>query len=89
MAQKTTAARKGATRAPIKVERRPEVTLPLVGRVIMPPPDRIAFYVALGALAAVEIIEWPVALIIGFGHFLAEQHFSRVLQAVGEAAEAA
>ncbi|MEU8266136.1 hypothetical protein AB0B89_03135 [Sphaerisporangium sp. NPDC049002] len=67
---------------------KPSVTLPLVGRVTMPPPNRLAFYAALGLLTALEIIEWPIAVVIGVGHFLAEQHVSRALQGVGEAAEA-
>jgi hypothetical protein len=32
------------------------VTLPVVGRVRVPRPEQLAFYGALGALAAVEII---------------------------------
>ncbi|WP_405143045.1 hypothetical protein OG589_36925 [Sphaerisporangium sp. NBC_01403] len=68
--------------------RKPSVTLPVVGRVTLPPPNRLAFYAALGVLTALEIIEWPIALVIGVGHFLAEQHVSRALQGVGQAAEA-
>ncbi|MFC4530738.1 hypothetical protein [Sphaerisporangium dianthi] len=91
MAQKTTAAPErdaSEDTGPGRAAGRPGVTLPLIGRVVMPSPDRVAFYVALGLLSAFEIIEWPLALIIGFGHFLAEQHFSRALQGVGQATEA-
>ena len=42
---------------------------------------------ALGALAAVEIIEWPVALVLGVGHALMQNEHSRVAQEVGEALE--
>ena len=69
--------------------RRRQVRLPVVGTVTRPPPDRIAYYCALGVLAAVEVIEWPVALVIGTGHLLADQHWSRILRGVGEAAEEA
>ncbi|MCW2880586.1 MAG: hypothetical protein JWQ95_4686 [Sphaerisporangium sp.] len=105
MAQKSTVASDGRTRGqaakprrPVASEdttrtraeaRRPEVTLPVIGKVVLPPPDRLAFYAALGLLTAFEIIEWPLALVIGLGHFLAEQHFSRALTGVGQAAEAA
>ena len=41
------------------------VDLPLIGRVPLPRPEQLAFYGALGVLAAVEIIEWPVALRAG------------------------
>ncbi|MET8142582.1 hypothetical protein ABZU32_19930 [Sphaerisporangium sp. NPDC005288] len=64
------------------------MTLPLIGRVVLPPPDRLAFYAALGLLSAFNIIEWPLALVIGLGHFLAEQRLSRVLRGIGQAAEA-
>src|SRR4029078_10748304 len=40
---------------------------------------------ALGALAAVEIIDWPVALILAAGHVLMQNEYSRIAQEVGEA----
>jgi Ca2+-transporting ATPase len=43
------------------------VRLPGVGRVSVPPPDQLALYAALGALAAVNVITWPVALAVGAG----------------------
>ena len=46
------------------------VRLPLVGRVGVPPPRHLAFYVVLGALAGTEVIPWPVAVGIGLGHAL-------------------
>lgn len=54
------------------------IKLPIVGRMSVPPPDQLAFYGALGLLAAVELIDWPVAVAIGVGqavmaHHLAEQ----------------
>jgi xanthosine utilization system XapX-like protein len=63
------------------------VTLPLVGRVQVPRPEQLAFYGALGALAAVEIIEWPVALVLGVGHALMHNEHNRVAQEIGEALE--
>jgi hypothetical protein len=44
--------------------------LPVVGRVPFPRPDQLAFYGALAALVAVELVEWPVAVAIGAGHAL-------------------
>lgn len=61
--------------------------LPIVGRVRIPPPEQLAFYGALGALAAVEIIEWPVALALAAGHALLRNEHSRVAQEIGEALE--
>jgi hypothetical protein len=65
------------------------VTLPVVGRVHVPRPEQLAFYGALGALAAVEIIEWPVALLLGVGHALMQNEHSRVAHEIGEALEEA
>ena len=39
-------------------------------RVETPPVEHLAFYVGIGALAAAEIIEWPVALVLTAGHLL-------------------
>ena len=33
----------------------------------LPPPQRLAYYAGLGALAAFQVIEWPVAVAIGAG----------------------
>ncbi|HEY6595399.1 MAG TPA: hypothetical protein VI011_15075 [Asanoa sp.] len=33
----------------------------------LPPPRRLAYYAGLGALAVLEVIEWPVAAAIGVG----------------------
>jgi len=65
------------------------VELPLIGRVRLPRPEQLAFYGALGVLAAVEIIEWPVALVLATGHLLLQDEHSRVAQELGEALEEA
>jgi hypothetical protein len=46
------------------------VQLPVLGRVPIPRPDQLAFYGALAALVAVELVDWPVAVAIGAGHAL-------------------
>jgi hypothetical protein len=63
------------------------VTLPVVGRVRIPRPEQLAYYGALAGLAALEIIDWPIALAIGAGHALASNHHSKVAQELGEALE--
>ncbi|MET7748122.1 hypothetical protein [Micromonospora sp. NPDC005367] len=65
------------------------VQLPLLGEVAVPPADKIAYYGGLGVLAALQIIEWPVALVITAGHLLADQHFSGLAKGVGQALELA
>ncbi|MEU0506481.1 hypothetical protein [Nocardia sp. NPDC005998] len=65
------------------------VDLPVVGRVRIPPPEHLAYYGALGALAVAEIIEWPVALVLATGHWLVENQHNRLAHEVGEALEEA
>ena len=38
-----------------------------VARSFLPPPREVVYYGGLAALAAFEVIEWPVALAIGVG----------------------
>jgi hypothetical protein len=59
----------------------------VVGSVRIPRPERLAYYGALAALAAAEIIDWPIALLLGVGHALAENHNSKVAQELGSALE--
>ena len=65
------------------------VDLPGVGRVRIPPPEQLAYYGAVGALAVVGIIDWPVALVTIGGHVLAHRAHSRVAQELGKALEQA
>ncbi|WP_433462012.1 hypothetical protein [Spirillospora sp. CA-128828] len=39
----------------------------------LPPPDRLAYYTGLGALAVFGVIEWPVAAAIGAGVAIAKR----------------
>lgn len=71
-------------------EKRRQVRLPIVdATVTLPPPDRATFYVGLGALAALEVVEWPVAVVVGVGHYLATRSRSTAGKELGEAAESA
>lgn len=65
------------------------VSVPIVGRVRIPRPEQLAYYAALGALAAVEIIDWPVALVLATGHALLQNEHGRVAEEIGEALEEA
>ena len=65
------------------------VNLPVLGSTRIPRPERLAYYGALAALAAAEIIEWPIALVLAVGHALAENHHSKVAQELGSALEEA
>lgn len=50
--------------------------IPVVGTVRVPPPDQLAFYSALGVLAALNVIDWPVALAVGVGQAVLARHFT-------------
>lgn len=65
------------------------VRVPLLGEVVIPPLARVAYYTGLGMLAAVGLVEWPVAVVIAIGHVLADQHVFALLRGLGEAAELA
>ncbi|MFU8853234.1 hypothetical protein ACNAW0_19915 [Micromonospora sp. SL1-18] len=65
------------------------VEIPVLGEVAIPPPDKLAYYAGLGVLAALQVIEWPLALVITAGHLLADQHLSGVVRGLGEALESA
>jgi hypothetical protein len=43
----------------------------------LPPVERLTYYAGLGALAALGIIEWPVAAAIGVGTMLAKRALKR------------
>jgi xanthosine utilization system XapX-like protein len=53
----------------------------------IPRPEHVAYFGALGVLAAVEIIDWPIALVIAAGHVLVNNEHNRVAEQVGEALE--
>ncbi|MGW5265209.1 hypothetical protein ACWEQG_29915 [Microbispora sp. NPDC004025] len=44
-----------------------------MARTFLPPPERIMYYGGLGALAALGILEWPVAAAIGAGTLIAQR----------------
>jgi hypothetical protein len=54
------------------------VNLPSVNRVRLRHPQQLPYFGALGALAAAEIIEWPIALVLAAGHEPAENQHNKV-----------
>ena len=79
-----------ATGAAERAVSRHSVTFDVFGtRVELLPPEQLAFLAGVGVLAALEIVEWPVALVLAIGHQLAHSHHGRVLREFGEALEEA
>ena len=57
-------------------------------RLETPPVENLAFYAGLGVLAAAEIIEWPVAVVLTVGHVLMGLTHRPALRGLGEAIDA-
>lgn len=68
---------------------RTRVTVPMVGHVDLPPADELAYMAGIGALAVVGAVEWPVAVVLGAGHALANRRRNKLLREFGEALERA
>lgn len=66
-----------------------KVEFPGLGQVRLPPAESVAWIGGLVTLAAFGIMEWPVAVVIGFGHVLAQNHHVKLLKDFGEALEEA
>ena len=63
------------------------VNLPVIGQIEIPRPEQLAYYGGLAALAAFELIDWPVAVVIAAGHLMAANHHNKLLEELGEAME--
>jgi hypothetical protein len=63
--------------------------LPGVGVIRLPPKDELAFMGGVAGMAAIGVLEWPVALLLVAGHALAANRHNRLMQAFGRALEEA
>ena len=54
------------------------VTLPLVHAKVA--PEQLAYFGALGVLAALELIEWPLAAVLVAGHVVATRAHRRIVR---------
>ena len=80
-----------ADRVRAEVERmhRTGITVPLVGwRLPVPPPELLTFYGGLAALAAFDLVDWPLVVVIAVGHELARSRRPGV-RGIGESVESA
>lgn len=65
------------------------VTLPVAGTTInLPDGAALAWYTGLGAMAALELVEWPFALAVAGTHLLANHAHRRDVQELAEGIEA-
>jgi hypothetical protein len=58
-----------------------------MGTIRLPEPRRLAFYGGIAALAALGIVDWPVAVVLGIAHKLAEDDHHQSLCEFAEALE--
>lgn len=66
----------------------PHVTLPLIGlRIDLPRPERLAWYAGLGLMAAFELVDWELALIIAVGHLITDNTHSKTIAELASGAE--
>lgn len=66
-----------------------QVSLPWGGTFTLPSTDLLAFCAGTGLLAALGVVEWPVAAVLIVGHGLVESRHGRMLQEFGQALEQA
>jgi len=83
---RTSQSGRGSTKAAVKAveAHSTALTLPAVGAVQLPSKGTFAYFGAVAGLAALGLIEWPVAVIIGVGHLLAQQHGNALLEEFGQ-----
>jgi hypothetical protein len=76
-------------RAEVERMHRTGITVPLVGwRLPVPPPEALTFYGGLAALAAIDLVDWPLAVVIAIGHELARSRRPG-MRGLGESVESA
>lgn len=61
------------------------IRLPGLGVISLPPRQDLAYLAGVATLAALSVIEWPVAATLAAGHLLASTRGSKVLRDFGEA----
>jgi hypothetical protein len=70
-----------ADAGPAPAQRRsPLPPIPVPSGVRLPAPGQLLWLGGLGALAALEVIEWPVALVVAAGTYVAEQRAKRAAE---------
>jgi hypothetical protein len=62
--------------------------VPVLGQLTLPAPEQVAFIGGVAVLAAIGVLEWPVAALLGIGHWLATHAHRKTVRALGEALEA-
>lgn len=59
------------------------IDIPHVGPVGWPLTGSLSYLITVSALAAFEVIPWPVAGLLGLGHIMARNRDNRVVSEIG------
>jgi len=62
--------------------------IPVLGALTLPAPEQVAFIGGVAVVAAIGLLEWPVAALLIIGHGVASQSHRKMVRALGEALEA-
>lgn len=65
------------------------IEFPLIGRLRLPSVAHLAYYGGVAALVGLEMIDWPLALVLVVGKMLSDNGRDEALRDFGEALEAA
>jgi hypothetical protein len=69
-------------------EGRPSVTLPGTRtKINLPDRQAVLWYAGITAMAAIDLIEWPVALLVAGTHFIENHAHNRDIQELAEGIE--
>ena len=63
--------------------------LPVIGMVHLPAKEDLVFIGGVTAMAAVGLLEWPVAVLLGIGHTLSTNRHNKLIREFGEALQEA
>jgi hypothetical protein len=77
------AAQKAAEKNSLRID------VPVIGTLTLPPAQDLAYIGGVAALTALEVIEWPVGLVLVAGHLLAANSHNKLIQDFGEALQEA
>jgi len=69
-------------------EQQPSIRLPVVGLVLpVPAKEELPFILGIGAIAALNLIDWPIAVIVAVGHTIATHSRNQALRELAEGIE--
>jgi hypothetical protein len=74
-------------RATVKQRRSPSVSVRPVRPATSLPHPRFTWYVGVAVMAAFEVVEWPLAILMMLGHEIAHRAHSEALRDLAEGVE--